>query len=247
MAKRRMPKIVMEQIELIHEVFGRAISDPDVYPRWFAYCYTLARGLERPWPLALEVDRSFARVLDELMSYRLDGVAVAEAVLLNIVREKHPVLAQAFGRNLDMLLLGAACIWLEIQDGWPDWPRGQVRLLSGVTRVNPVRLHRNGGLFGDKEARTEDYVQASYVQDWLTRRVVHRGRTPSHSMGPFESCEDFITRTVTAMKGLRYKGHPVTQPEVLEALALRDHPRRIREWCKTCGITWAELKTLSFS
>jgi hypothetical protein len=247
MAKRRMPKIVSEQIELIHKVFSWAINDPDVYPRWFAYCYTLARGLERPWPLALEVNRSFTRVLDELASYRLDGVAVAEVVLLNIVREKHPVLPQAFGRNLDMLFLGAACIWLEIQEGWPDWPRGQVRLLSGVTRVNPVRRHRNGGLFGNKEARAADYLQASHVQDWLTRRVVPRGRTPSHSMGPFESRENFITRTITAMKGLRDKGHPVTQPAVLEALALRDHPRRIREWCKTSGVTWAELKTLSLS
>jgi hypothetical protein len=137
MAKRRMPRIAMEQIELIIEVFDRAIRDPDVVHWWFAYRYALVRGLKRPWPAAVDAlrhaqvfDPSVA-CLEEVLYCRItingalqDPLTVAEDMLLGTVREKYPVLAQAFGRNLDMLFLGTACSWLKIEDGWPDWPTG---------------------------------------------------------------------------------------------------------------------------
>jgi hypothetical protein len=206
MAKRRMPRIAMEQIELIVQVFDQAISDPEVVPWWFTYRYTLARGLRKAWPAAVdalshcqELDPSIACLEEVLPPGRFtinevlqDPLTVAEDMLLGLVREKHPVLAQAFGRNLDMLFLGAACIWLKIKDGWPDWPTGQVRLLSSTARANPLWINALGMISGGDEASAVDHTQLGKFREWLTRGIAPRGPVPRYATDRFDSRKDFI-------------------------------------------------------
>jgi hypothetical protein len=257
MAKRRMPRIAMEQIELIIEVFDRAISDPDVVPWWFTYRYTLACGLGKAWPAAVDalshvqaIDPSVA-CLEEVLPGRVmihgalqDPLTVAEDMLLGIAREKHPVLAQAFGRNLDMLFLGAACIWLKMEDGWPDWPTGQVQLLSSTARANPLWINAIGMIGGIDEASAADHTQLGKFRDWLTRGIAPLGPSPHYATDLFKSREDFIEKVLAKRERILRSVDPsVTQERVLQEFGRGgDDPRRMREWCRKFNVEWRDLK-----
>lgn len=240
--KRRTPKIVQQQVQMVWEAFNDALSEPLLRGLWHHLCHELAKEFGVPYPL----ESHFLKTLSDLQArHPLTDWRTAE-LMAELMQQWALPVAQALGPDLRNWILSAAVA--EVTGTWPDdLSVGLVRLLPGnplwVCRQLPSTIH------GFETARREHYDQLMEALRAQRGEAAPSGRRP-WSGGRFKDAEDFEATVIRDLRALGAGGRDETQLELARLWYQSDgHPTAevdslvayIKKACRNSGSSWEKL------